>query len=185
MTANQSCKTLGPIMMHHHTKFVCHETKFSSKRISSSDDILESHILIIWCFTLTLKTANQSFKRTIWLWWCTTIPTLAVKDSAIQKILSGQTFIDIISFAVTLTMNTVSWYCEPNQPQKNISGLNTNFSLSPSYSAHKLSNHKFTKIYNTSPDTNLYKTIHTYTNIKHKFFEELVPSVLPLLKKST
>ena len=30
---------------------------------------------------------------------------------------------------------------------------------------------------------NLYKTKHTYTNITHKIFEELVPSVLPLLKK--
>ena len=30
--------------------------------------------------------------------------------------------------------------------------------------------------------TNLHKT---YTNIEHKIFEELVPSVSPLLKKST
>ena len=33
-----------------------------------------------------------------------------------------------------------------------------------------------------SPDTNFQKT---YTNIKHKIFKELVPSVLPLLKKHT
>ena len=47
---------------------MCHQTKLSSKRISSSDDTLKSHILI-WSFTvtLTLKTANQSFWKVIWL----------------------------------------------------------------------------------------------------------------------
>ena len=47
----------------------CHQTKFSCKRVSISEDILESHILIIWSFTvtLTLKTADQSFWETIWL----------------------------------------------------------------------------------------------------------------------
>ena len=45
------------------------KTKFSRKKISSSDDTLESHILITWSFTvtLTLKTANKSFWKTIWL----------------------------------------------------------------------------------------------------------------------
>ena len=56
----------------------------------------------------------------------------------------------------------------------------TNVSLSPVYSAHKSSNHIFSKNYKISPDTNLYET---HTNIKQKIFEELVPSVLPLLKK--
>ena len=50
---------------------MCHQTMFSCKRISSSEDIfiLESHILILWSFTvtLTLKTAIQSFWKTIWL----------------------------------------------------------------------------------------------------------------------
>ena len=48
---------------------MCHQLKFSGKRISSSEDILESQILIIWSFTvtLTLKTANKSFWKTIWL----------------------------------------------------------------------------------------------------------------------
>ena len=31
--------------------------------------------------------------------------------------------------------------------------------------------------------TNLHKTKHVYTNIEHKIFKELVPSVSPLLKK--
>ena len=54
------------------------------------------------------------------------------------------------------------------------------FNLSPIYSARNTSNHKLSKNHKISPDTNLQKT---YTNIKHKFFKELVPSVLPLLKK--
>ena len=52
--------------------------------------------------------------------------------------------------------------------------------LSPIYSARKSSNHKLSKSHRISPDTNLQKT---YTNIKHKTFEELDPSVLPLLKQ--
>ena len=56
----------------------------------------------------------------------------------------------------------------------------TDFSLSPIYSARKSSNHKFYKNHKISPDTNLHKT---YTNIKHKIFEELVSSVLALFKK--
>ena len=55
------------------------------------------------------------------------------------------------------------------------------FSLSPVYSAHKSSNHIFSKNYKISPDTNLYET---HTNIKQKIFEELVPSVSPLSKKN-
>ena len=38
--------------------------------------------------------------------------------------------------------NLVSWCVEPSQPQKITSGLDTNFTLSPSYSFHKLSYHK-------------------------------------------
>ena len=36
----------------------------------------------------------------------------------------------------------VSWCFEPSQPQRIISGLNTNFNLSPSYSFHKSLHHK-------------------------------------------
>ena len=36
----------------------------------------------------------------------------------------------------------VSWCFEPSQPQRITSGLNTNFTLSPSYSFHKSSYHK-------------------------------------------
>ena len=46
-----------------------HQTKFSCKRISNSDSILKSHILIILSLTVTLilKTVNQFFWKTIWL----------------------------------------------------------------------------------------------------------------------
>ena len=78
----------------------------------------------------------------------------------------------------------VSWYFEPSQPQRITSGLKTMFSLSPIffYPARKSSNRKLFKNNKISPDTNVQKT---YTNIKQFFFEDLVPSVLPLLKKST
>ena len=58
----------------------------------------------------------------------------------------------------------------------------TNFTLSPIYSSHKSSNHKFPeKIPNQSWHKFTYNK--TYTNVKHKIVDELVPSVLPLLKK--
>ena len=47
---------------------MCHQIKSGCKRISSSEDVLESHTLIIRVtVSLTLKTANQSFWKTIWL----------------------------------------------------------------------------------------------------------------------
>ena len=54
------------------------------------------------------------------------------------------------------------------------------FNLAPIYSARKSSNHKLSINHKICHDTNLHKT---YTNIGHKIFEELVPSVSPLLKK--
>ena len=80
----------------------------------------------------------------------------------------------LISFAKQL----VSWYFEPRQPQRITSGLKQ---LSPIYSSHKSSNHKFLKKHKISPGTNLYITEHT--NVKLKIFKELVPSVSPQLKK--
>ena len=55
------------------------------------------------------------------------------------------------------------------------------FNPSPIYSARKSSNHKLSINHKISHDTNLHKN-KTYTNIEH-IFEELVPSVSPLLKK--
>ena len=56
----------------------------------------------------------------------------------------------------------------------------TNFKLSPIHFSHKSSNQKFPKNHRIGPDTNLHIT---YTNVKDKLFEALVPSVLPLSKK--
>ena len=81
------------------------------------------------------------------------------------------------------TSQLVSWYFEPSQPQRITSGLKTNFKLSPIYYTYMSSNHKLSKNYKTSPDTTLHKPNKTHTNIKLIFCEELVSSVLPLLKK--
>ena len=52
-----------------HLMMMCHQTKFTYKRISSSCNILKRQILMILFLTvtLTLKTANQSFWKTIWV----------------------------------------------------------------------------------------------------------------------
>ena len=49
-------KTIQLMMM------MCHQTKFSRKRISSSEDMLESHVLIIWSFTGTVATSSSAFR---------------------------------------------------------------------------------------------------------------------------
>ena len=105
---------------------MCHPTKFTCKRINSSEDTLESHILIIWSITvaLTLKTTNQSFLKTALTLktakqsedsldledsklkqsgslWCVPYQTTG---SAIQKISYGQTFIGILKFCCDLDL---------------------------------------------------------------------------------
>ena len=52
------------------------------------------------------------------------------------------------------------------------------FSLSPIYSACKSSKHKLSTNYKFTENK-------TYTNIEHKIFAKLVPSVSPLFKKKT
>ena len=65
----------------------------------------------------------------------------------------------------------------------------TNFNLSPISSSHKSSNHTHThthtQIFKNPQKLSWHKFTYnkTYTNTKHIMFEELVPSVLPLLKK--
>ena len=55
------------------------------------------------------------------------------------------------------------------------------FNLSSIYSARKSSNDKLSINHKISHDTNLHKTKHTQTS--DKIFEELAPSVSPLLNK--
>ena len=83
---------------------MCHQTKFSCKRNSSPDNIQKIQILIILSVTvtLTLKIANQSFWKTIWL------IMMQQKGSAIQKIKSGQTFIDILKFYCDLDLEHIN-----------------------------------------------------------------------------
>ena len=52
-----------------HLMMMSYQSKFSCKRISSSNNIFKSHILIILSLTLTLtlKMAKRSFWKTIWL----------------------------------------------------------------------------------------------------------------------
>ena len=60
----------------------------------------------------------------------------------------------------------VRWYSEPRQLHRITPGLTTNFSLSQSYSVHKSTNHKFSKIYKISHDTNLYKQVNQNVHTK-------------------
>ena len=64
---------------------------------------LKSSILIILSLTMTLilKTANQSFWKTIWL---VMMHHHTKFGSVIQKISSGQTFIDILKFCCDLDL---------------------------------------------------------------------------------
>ena len=90
----------------------------------------------------------------------------------------------MVSVKMAIEKRLAGGYAEPSSPQRVISGPKTNFNLFPSYSANTSSNHKFSKIYQISPDTNLHQTKHTFANIKHKIFKQLAPSVLPLSKKA-
>ena len=60
----------------------------------------------------------------------------------------------------------VSRYFESSQPQRITSGLKINFSLSPNYSAHKSSNHKFSLKSTQSALRQIYvkQYIHTLTS---------------------
>ena len=63
---NSAIQSLHKLIQH---LMMCHQTKVSCKNIGSSEDILESHVLIIWSFavTLTLTSAHQFFGKTIWI----------------------------------------------------------------------------------------------------------------------
>ena len=76
----------------------CHLTKFSCKRISSLEYLLESHILIIWSFTVTLtsKIANKSFGKTLWLMMMHYHTKFGSKRFSSSES-SGQTFTDILT----------------------------------------------------------------------------------------
>ena len=100
-TAIQSFyKTIQLMMMWHQTKFSC-------KRISSSENILKSHILNILSFTvtLTLKTANQSFWKIIWLMMIHHHTKFGSKRFCNSEDIWTNIHY-ILKFAITLTLNT-------------------------------------------------------------------------------
>ena len=78
------------------------------------------------------------------------------KTSALSDRLSGNKWVPPIKH--TGIAVEVSSYFEPSQPQRITSRPKTMFSLSPIYSARKLSNHKLSPNHNISPDTNPHRT---------------------------
>ena len=85
---------------------MCHQTKFSCKRISSSED--RKHILIINVILhcdLELDDSKQIFWKTIWL-----IMMHHHSKSGSKRFSDSEdiiwTFINILKFAVTLTLST-------------------------------------------------------------------------------
>ena len=92
-----------------HLMIMCHQTKFSCKRISGSVNILKSHILITLSLTvtLTLKTANRSFWKTIWLKMVHHHASLVVKKVQwFRRYYPDKHSLTFWNFVVTLTLNT-------------------------------------------------------------------------------
>ena len=86
-----------------------HQAKFSCKRISSSDNTLKSHSLniISLIVTLTLKTVNQSFWKTIWLIMMHHHTKFgSKKDQQFRKYHLDKHSLTFWNFTVTLTLNT-------------------------------------------------------------------------------
>ena len=85
----------------------------------------------------------------------------AVEISGVAKVSWSDT---VITTTKTNSDKLVSWYFQPSQPQRIISGLKTNLNLSLTYSAQKSPNHKFSQIYKISPGTIcMEQNIHTQT----------------------
>ena len=82
------------------------------------------------------------------------------------------------------TRKLISWYFEPSQPQRITSGLKQT-SICLLFSLH--TSHQTTYFPQTTKSVLTQICIYNkaYKNVKHRIFEELVPSVLPLLTKHT
>ena len=128
-----------------------HPIKFGCKKISSSVDMVEK---VISDYVSSHCDREPEDSKSVFLqwhsgsWWLITIPCLVTKGSAVEEISSRWTFTGILNLTLTLTLTTteqsnlftrhsslwwvielVSWYFEPSQPQRIMSGLNTNFSI--------------------------------------------------------
>ena len=84
-----------------------YQTKFGCKPTSCLEDTTE--IVIFWLYKLSLWPWHwtQWTNFSAWhfgLWCCITIPSLATKCSVVQKILSGQTFTNILNLCCDLDL---------------------------------------------------------------------------------
>ena len=95
-----------PIQSLHKTiqlMMMCHQTTFSCKRISSSDDRKSYFVYTTW------RRQTNLFEGHSRSWWCNTKPSLVIKGSAVQKISSGQTFIDLERQSNFFMGHSCSW----------------------------------------------------------------------------
>ena len=88
--------------------------KFGCQGIKSSEDTLESHILITWAptVTLTLKIANNFFST--WhsgSWCCITVPSLVTKCSAVQKVPPAHTLTSSLNLCCGLNLQCSNPKC--------------------------------------------------------------------------
>ena len=90
-------------------KMMCNHTKFRCNRIRSSENTLESHILITGVFTvtLTLKKANQSFWQTHWFMMMHYHTIFGNKRFSSSKNIVQKNI--HWHFAVTITLNTAQF----------------------------------------------------------------------------
>ena len=88
-----------PIFLQENPTFSVFAVKPSCKRISSSEDRKSYFDYMILHYDLDLADSKPIFfERHSGSRWCITIPNLLVKGSVVQKISSGQTFIDLLKF---------------------------------------------------------------------------------------
>ena len=102
-------RTLWLLMVYHQTKFGCQGT-------NSSENIIER--VIFWLYEpLTLKMATTTkCPHDSGSWCCITIPTLVTKCFVIQKILSRQTFTDILNLLCDLDLDRSNPIFSQNTP---------------------------------------------------------------------
>ena len=98
--------------------------------------VLESGKYILWIVVLhspwgVLEVISLKWKLSV-KWWSSPLPPFPVRKSSHDKI--NKT---VGKAACSVQQKLVSWCFKLSQPQRITSGLNTNFSLSPSYSFRK------------------------------------------------
>ena len=88
-----------------HLMMMCHQTKFSCKRISNIYIYIKKAYFdyIIHNCDLDLEDSKPIFLKDN-LIMIITIPSLVVKDSVFKKVSSGQTFTDILKFCCDLDL---------------------------------------------------------------------------------